>query len=501
MVQQSDAETESLTLTEDIVSKQAVKDDSESDKELILFSLNESLLMHKEMVERVQNEKDDAEDNYEQERWEREAKINEAKRALEEKQREQGQKRDMLETQAEQLKRELASRETEYRRMESKFQSHMRSAKASEDDVSTIQRDLNSLLQDISDLCEKIPSDFYHQSVGKEEDVETRWLVEKWVVQVMIDDILNKPIQPGVVINNAFGRIFEWVKKRNISWAVRMRQQITTFIVRQSNDDIEQAKKEIVEKIMTVLHFAAQSDIIDLVDRAVRLNLALKCQEALVEIMPIQEGGSFDSQIMNSVTEEEGCINLVIVPPFMEAMAKYVLKSLMSDSQRQQQQQQQQQLQQEQQQSKKKNWWWNKQPKPESILSLEEQRVLKRVKSRAHFLDRGVSCCCFQVGFDGIVGFIPVIGDFIGVLLALQLVQMAMQLDIPNELVSKMMFNIAFDFVIGLVPLAGDLLDIMYKCNTKNALLLENYLIKRRRKMMAHDTTVTTSAPVIKTTK
>jgi hypothetical protein len=89
-----------------------------------------------------------------------------------------------------------------------------------------------------------------------------------------------------------------------------------------------------------------------------------------------------------------------------EAMAKYALKSLMSDSQRKQQQQQQ--LQQEQQQSKKKNWWWNKQPKPESILSLEEQRVLKRVKERAHFLDRGVSCCCFQVGFDGIVGKLSV---------------------------------------------------------------------------------------------
>jgi hypothetical protein len=59
----------------------------------------------------------------------------------------------------------------------------------------------------------------------------------------------------------------------------------------------------------------------------VRLNLALKCQEALVEIMPIQEGGSFDSQIMNSVTEEEGCISLVIVPPFMvkEADHRFIL--------------------------------------------------------------------------------------------------------------------------------------------------------------------------------
>lgn len=39
--------------------------------------------------------------------------------------------------------------------------------------------------------------------------------------------------------------------------------------------------------------------------------------------------------------------------------------------------------------------------------------------------------------------------------------------------------NIAFDFVIGLVPFLGDLADAMYKCNTRNAVLLEKYLRKQ----------------------
>jgi hypothetical protein len=52
----------------------------------------------------------------------------------------------------------------------------------------------------------------------------------------------------------------------------------------------------------------------------------------------------------------------------------------------------------------KKKYWWSKQAKPQSILSPEEQRILKKVKSRAHFLDRGLTCCCFQIGFDGLVG-------------------------------------------------------------------------------------------------
>ncbi|KAI7900977.1 uncharacterized protein BX663DRAFT_515899 [Cokeromyces recurvatus] len=133
------------------------------------------------------------------------------------------------------------------------------------------------------------------------------------------------------------------------------------------------------------------------------------------------------------------------------------------------------------QQQTNKHWWRMKKSQP-SILSKEEQKLLNRVKSRAHFLDRGFSCCCFQIGFDGLIGFIPIIGDFISFLLALQLVHMCMTANLPNSLVSIMMFNIAFDFIIGLIPVAGDFFDIMYKCNTKNALLFENYLLDRRKK-------------------
>lgn len=41
------------------------------------------------------------------------------------------------------------------------------------------------------------------------------------------------------------------------------------------------------------------------------------------------------------------------------------------------------------------------------------------------------------------------------------------------------MMNLVFDFIIGLVPFLGDIADAIYKCNTKNYLLLEKELIKR----------------------
>ncbi len=42
-----------------------------------------------------------------------------------------------------------------------------------------------------------------------------------------------------------------------------------------------------------------------------------------------------------------------------------------------------------------------------------------------------------------------------------------------------MLINLAFDFFIGLVPFLGDIADAIYKCNTKNYLLLEKELVRR----------------------
>ncbi|KAI8977904.1 hypothetical protein BDB01DRAFT_801122 [Pilobolus umbonatus] len=137
-------------------------------------------------------------------------------------------------------------------------------------------------------------------------------------------------------------------------------------------------------------------------------------------------------------------------------------------------------------QTQKKHWWGK--DKQGSILTQEEQKILKRVKSRAYFLDRGVTCCCLQIGFDAFIGLIPVVGDLIGLLCALHLIHMAMKADIPQELVTKMIINVVFDFLLGLLPIIGDLMDIMYKCNTKNAIIFENYLLKRRLKLMNEGT-------------
>lgn len=54
--------------------------------------------------------------------------------------------------------------------------------------------------------------------------------------------------------------------------------------------------------------------------------------------------------------------------------------------------------------SSSKRHWWKRRPQADIILSPRDRQVLRKVKSRAWYLDKGFKCCCFQVGLDGIVG-------------------------------------------------------------------------------------------------
>lgn len=56
--------------------------------------------------------------------------------------------------------------------------------------------------------------------------------------------------------------------------------------------------------------------------------------------------------------------------------------------------------------------------------------------------------------------------------------------DLPGHLHAKMVTNVIVDFVIGLVPFLGDLADAVYKCNTRNAIILEKYLRQRGAKAL-----------------
>ncbi|KAG0001194.1 hypothetical protein BGZ80_007987 [Entomortierella chlamydospora] len=129
--------------------------------------------------------------------------------------------------------------------------------------------------------------------------------------------------------------------------------------------------------------------------------------------------------------------------------------------------------------------FFKRQKKTTIVLSERDARVLAQVKSRAKLLDTGLNIGCARIGIDPIIGLVPIVGDAVTLLLALQLVYTAQKADIPKSLTHQMMFNVAFDFAVGLIPVLGDYADFLFKCNDKNAKLFEAFLYERAAKEAA----------------
>lgn len=119
-------------------------------------------------------------------------------------------------------------------------------------------------------------------------------------------------------------------------------------------------------------------------------------------------------------------------------------------------------------------------------LSKKDEKILRKLRKRAHYLDKGVSLCGFRVGWTFFIGFIPLLGDIINVLLNYNLiVKLAKKLDLPESILTKMYMTNAVAAGVGFIPLAGDVLFAIIKPNSRNAHLVEAFLVKRGEKNLA----------------
>ena len=93
-----------------------------------------------------------------------------------------------------------------------------------------------------------------------------------------------------------------------------------------------------------------------------------------------------------------------------------------------------------------------------------------------------MSFCGFKFGWSAIIGFVPALGDFIDIFMALMVMNTAMKVSPGKDrekLRATMMMNIAIDFAVGLVPFLGDVADAFFRANTRNAVALEKMLNNR----------------------
>ena len=86
-----------------------------------------------------------------------------------------------------------------------------------------------------------------------------------------------------------------------------------------------------------------------------------------------------------------------------------------------------------------------------------------------------------RFGLDGIVGFVPGIGDFLAGAASCIIVLAAFFRGVPLVTVARMAANLGIEVVVGFVPVLGNLFDIGWRANRRNYALLERSLTYGRR--------------------
>ena len=81
-----------------------------------------------------------------------------------------------------------------------------------------------------------------------------------------------------------------------------------------------------------------------------------------------------------------------------------------------------------------------------------------------------------RIGFDALMGFVPVVGDSLALIPAAYIIRSAHTMGAPRRMLIRMGLNVGVDLIIGFVPLIGDAFDIAWNANTRNVKLLRSYL-------------------------
>ena len=105
-------------------------------------------------------------------------------------------------------------------------------------------------------------------------------------------------------------------------------------------------------------------------------------------------------------------------------------------------------------------------------------RELTRLRAIARLFDQAFAIpgTKWRFGIDALFGLVPGLGDIAGALVAVYAIRVARMLRAPGSIQLHMLSNIALDALIGTSPIAGDLFDFVFKAQTRNLALLDEWL-------------------------
>lgn len=105
-----------------------------------------------------------------------------------------------------------------------------------------------------------------------------------------------------------------------------------------------------------------------------------------------------------------------------------------------------------------------------------QERAREELRRLAYALDSRFKTPFGRIGWDGILGLIPGVGDVVTGLLALYILVRAAGLGASPIVLLRMGGNILFENVIDTIPLFGNFFDFFWKANSRNMALLDQHL-------------------------
>lgn len=81
-----------------------------------------------------------------------------------------------------------------------------------------------------------------------------------------------------------------------------------------------------------------------------------------------------------------------------------------------------------------------------------------------------------RFGLDGILGFVPFIGDIITSVVSFSILVGAAQMGATPATLVRMALNILFENLIDMIPVLGSLFDFWWQSNNRNIVILEKHL-------------------------
>ncbi len=110
-------------------------------------------------------------------------------------------------------------------------------------------------------------------------------------------------------------------------------------------------------------------------------------------------------------------------------------------------------------------------------MNKNDQKKLEQLRTLSVLMDsRFEGPFGIRFGLDGILGFVPFIGDIVTTTISFYLLVEAASLGATPATLIRMAMNIFFENFVDMVPVLGSFFDIYFKANNKNVKILEAQL-------------------------